>query len=158
MEMLTCVQCDEKFKPGNWYGCAGNETRKHKLEPRTFYSDNDSLQVNAIPARNMLNATGGAMHIPGAIVTFNGGLFRTDDPELQEVLARRCPLSKEEYMQKRLTPEMKAARQKAVIDEQQDLINKLKSENAKLKSGKSPEPDADPVLAGARGRTRAKAN
>src|SRR5690349_23843130 len=94
MPDLTCTQCNKPFEVGAWYGCAGNNTRKHRLPKKTYYAENDRLTVNAVPATTVVAPNGSALHVPGAIITFTGGMYVTDDPEIQEVLDRRCPLTK----------------------------------------------------------------
>lgn len=164
---LVCTRCEKEFRPGAWLGCEGNPSLKHVVESKTFYSESDRYQVNAIPQTNMVGAQGERINIPGIIITFNNGTFATTDPELQEVLSRRCPMTKEHYVERRMTPELKTGRDRAVISEQQALIEQLKARNAALEAAqragakpeaadKSNENEADPVMAGAKGKGKTK--
>lgn len=152
--LLLCVNCEAEFKPGAWYGCADNPSRKHEVEKKTYYSESDSYCVNAIPQSSMIGNQGERINIAGKIVTFTGGTYQTSDPELQEVLDREAPMTKEKFIDMRMTPELKQGRDRAVISSQQDLIKQLQERNAELEKGaKTPnEKEAkDPVMAGARG-------
>lgn len=162
---LYCVNCEKSFKSGNWYNCQGNPTRKHVVESRTFYSAHDRECVNVVPQTAMIGHQGEKINVPGIIVTFNGGTWSTTDPEVQEVLARECPMTKEQYMNMRMTPELKAGRDRKLISDQQELIDQLKTRNQELEeekaagkpkaAKKSKEKDApDPVMAGAGRRAR----
>lgn len=159
---LTCTHCEQPFRAGAWLGCEGNPALKHKVESKTYYSMSDRLQVNAIPQTNMVGGQGERINIPGVIVTFFNGTFSTTDPEIQSVLDVRVPMKKEDWIEGRMTPELKSGRQRAVILEQQDLIRQLKERNealeAAIKAGAKPESEAkDPVMAGAQGRRRNRA-
>jgi hypothetical protein len=154
---LYCVNCEEKFKSGAWYNCQGNPTRKHVVESRTFYSPHDRECVNVVPQSSMIGNQGERITLAGIIVTFFGGTYSTTDPQVQEVLERECPMTKEQYMNARMTPELKAGRDRKVISDQQELIDKLKAENEELKSKPkaSKAAPADAVMARAgRGKNR----
>jgi len=157
---LFCTRCEKEFRPGAWLNCEGNPALKHVVESKTFYSDSDRYQVNAIPQTNMVGTQGERINIPGIIVTFNNGTFATSDPEIQEVLERRAPMKKEDWLERRMTPDLKAGRDRAVISEQQALIEQLKARKAALeaaqKAGAVPEQEADAVMAGAKGKGKAK--
>ncbi len=155
-KVLLCVNCGREFKPGAWYGCEDNPTRKHAVESKTYYSDSDSLVVNAIPQTSMVGNQGERINIPGAVVTFTNGTFHTIDPEIQEVLNRLVTMTKEQYMEKRLTPELKIGRDRAVISQQQALIEELKAKNAELEKKAAEEPDE--VMAGAKGKSKTARN
>ena len=146
---LFCVNCEEKFKAGAWYNCQGNPTRKHVVESKTFYSPHDRECVNVVPQTSMIGNQGERINLPGIIVTFFGGTYSSTDPQVQEILERECPMTKERYMNDRMTPELKAGRDRLLISDQQELIDKLKSENEELKRkpAKPPKPPADPVMA-----------
>lgn len=137
-----CVNCEKEFKAGAWYNCQGNPSRKHVVENRTFYSAHDKEVVNAVPQTAFLGASGERVSVPGIIVTFEGGQYHTTDPELQEVLSRTNPMPKDVYIEMRMTPELKSGRDRKVISDQQELINKLKEENEQLKKS-SPPPATD---------------
>lgn len=137
MKNLVCVNCEKEFRQGAWLNCEGNPARKHVVESKTYYSHSDRLQVNAIPQTNMVGTQGERINIPGVIVTFTNGTFATTDPELQEVLDRRCTTSKAEWTERRLTPELKSGRDRAVISEQQALIEQLKARNAALEAAQA---------------------
>ncbi len=144
----TCLNCEEEFRSGAWLGCRGNQTRKHKAELRTFYSDSDRLQVNAIPDRRIMGSAGESIAIAGAIVTFNGGQFPTDDPELQEILAERCPMTREQYIEIRESEKVKTERLRTKVQEQQALIEELKAKVAAQNSAstsKAEESSLEPV-------------
>ena len=158
---LFCTRCEKEFRPGAWLNCEGNPALKHVVESKTFYSDSDRYQVNAIPQTNMVGTQGERINIPGIIVTFNNGTFATTDPEIQEVLGRRCPLAKDAWAERRMTPELKSGRDRAVISEQQALIEQLKARQKQLEealaAGAVPEQEADAVMAGAKGKGKGKA-
>jgi len=153
---LVCVNCGKEFKVGAWYNCEDNPTRKHAVESKTYYSDSDSLVVNAIPQTSMVGNQGERINIPGVVVTFTNGTFHTIDPEIQEVLDRRVTMSKESWMEKRLTPELKSGRDRAIISQQQALIDELKAKNAALEAEKAGE--SDEVMAGAKGKAKTARN
>ena len=161
-QTYLCVNCEKEFMSGDWYGCRGNQTRKHFVEPRTFYSINDRLCVNAIPSYWITKKDGSQTQITGSIVTFMGGQYHTADPELQEILAVRCPLTKEQYIELRTTDAQKAARLRQKVDEQAVLIAELKAKVAAQKetptepeSPSDGDTQAEPVMA-ASGRGRGK--
>lgn len=152
MQKLLCTNCETEFKPGAWYNCEGNPTRKHVVKAKTYYSESDSYCVNAIPQSSMVGNQGERINIPGKIVTFHTGVYVTTDPELQEVLDREAPMTRERYMEMRMTPELKTGRDRAIISQQQALIDELKAKNAELqKQVTEPEEEADAVMAGAGG-------
>jgi len=152
---LVCVNCEKSFKVGAWYNCEGNPTRKHVVESKTYYSDSDRFQVNAVPQTSMIGNQGERINIPGMIVTFMNGTYATTDPELQEVLDRRAPMPKDAWMEKRLTPELRTGRDRAIISQQQALIDELKAKNAELAAG---QVSGDEVMAGAKGKSKATRN
>ena len=150
-KVLHCTQCNQDFKSGGWYGCEGNPARKHAVERRTFYSESDRYQVQVIVETRIIGAGGNLVHVPGKIVEFIGGTFMTTDPEIQEVLEREAPMTKERYMDLRMTPELKAGRDRRIIDEQTELIAQLKARNAELaaKANGPEEEEREPVMAAA---------
>ncbi len=158
-KVLVCVNCGKEFKLGAWYNCEDNPTRKHIVESKTYYSDSDSLVVNAIPQTSMIGNQGERINVPGVVVTFTNGTFHTVDPEIQEVLDRRVTMSKEAWMEKRLTPELRTGRDRAVISQQQALIDELKAKNAALEAAqRSDTEQPDEVMAGAKGKAKTARN
>ncbi len=160
-QTLHCTNCEESFKAGAWYGCQENPTRKHVVKSKTYYSESDRYCVNAIPETYVLGNHGDRIHVPGAIVTFNGGTYSTTDPQLQEILDREAPMTKERYVELRMTPELKAGRDRNIISEQQALIDDLKRKNAELEqkaSATHQEEKPEPVMAASAGGGRRKAH
>lgn len=128
----TCTRCKKDFRSGEWLGCMGNQTWEHKLERRTFYSIEGAGVVSVKPD-SVLQVDGNkTLRIPGKVIAFVEGRYHTDDPETQEVLARRCPMTKEAFIDYNSTDAMKAGRLKAVVTEQASALEAAQQENARL--------------------------
>ncbi len=159
---LRCINCEKEFRLGAWFNCEDNPARKHVVESKTYYSDSDSLQVQAIVETRVLGNNGNPIHIPGFIAQFHNGTFSTSDPQVQEVLDVRVPQSKEQWAEKRTTPELKAGRDRAIISQQQALIDELRAKNEELEAQRrenaSTSEDADAVMSGAKGKSKAAKN
>lgn len=118
-----CTECEEKFSPPRYDGCGGDESLRHKVEPKTFYSRNDGLIICWKEDRRFADKSGNFNYIPGQNAKFIGGTFTTSDPECQEVLARKgYLLTREKYEHIRMTPELREGRLKATVAEQRDLL------------------------------------
>lgn len=139
-QQFVCTRCDEKFVSGAWFGCRGNKTLKHIAEPRTFYSESDSLLVNSIPSRTIFGDGGQRIEVVGKMSKFIGGTFTTTDPEEQEVLAKRCTMTTEQYQEMRLTDQQKNARLRTanerLVQETHDLKSQLEAALAAKKASK----------------------
>lgn len=138
-----CINCEKPFMSGEWYNCRGNKTKKHVVESKTYYSESDRMQFNAIPQTTMLGAQGERIPIPGKIVEFMGGVYHTQDPEIQELMDPEYPMTKDEYINLRTTEQQKNARLRQKLDEQTALVDELKARNAELEAaaGKKPAPE-----------------
>ena len=137
---FTCTRCDEEFLSGAWFGCRGNRTLKHSAEPRTFYSESDSLLVNSIPSHRLLDGNGQPIEVVGKLSKFIGGTFTTTDPEEQEVLAKRCTMTSEQYQEMRLTDQQKNARLRNANERLTTEVHDLKSQlEAQLAAKKAPK-------------------
>lgn len=158
----VCLNCEKEFMSGEWYGCRGNKTRKHIVENKTYYSESDRMVFNAIPASTMLGSQGERIPIAGKIVEFLGGMYHTQDPEIQELMNPEYPMTKEQYVELRTTVEMKNGRLRQKLDEQTVLVGNLQAELARLKDAAPKElvaaaeiPEEESELVGA-ARARAK--
>ncbi len=131
-KVWQCTECGEEFNSGQWLGCEKNETRPHKVESKTYYSMEDGLIINAVPQRKVVTQQG-LVDVPGKIPMFSGGQYSTADPEIQEVLDGKGLLTKEEYIDRRTTAEVKAAHLKQVVKEQATALDEAKAELERLK-------------------------
>jgi len=150
-----CTECGDEFSSPRYDGCGGDESLRHKIEPKTFYSRNNSLIICWKEDRRFTDKAGNFNYIPGSDARFIGGAFTTSDPECQEVLTRKgYLLSREKYEHIRLTPELREARLKATVEQQRGLleasqarVEELEAEKAGSKPKRKRKPNAVPAPA-----------
>lgn len=131
---FECVNCGETFKFGAWLGCHGDPTLEHKVTPRTFYSTQLGLTVHVRAERSSMDGNGRRHVVMGKFAHFHAGQCTTDDPETQEILAARYPMSKEEFVEKTSLPGMREAHLKQQLLEQASALTAAQEENERLKA------------------------
>ena len=135
---FSCVACEEKKIPiGKWLGCFGDPSQEHKVEPKTYYTEHDSLQVSVIPEHRMMVEGGNLLFIPGVSAGFVGGQYTTDSPEIQHVLDQKPYMqTKDQYIDQRLAPKDREGRLKATVVEQANLLKSQQAELEQLRAAK----------------------
>ena len=132
-EYFDCTECEKKYKHGNYASCGVAADGRHRVPSKTYYSASDRLCISWKTDRTVIDPTGQgqAIRIPGADAKFIGGTYVSSDPEEQKVLDGKPYLQTEEqWLDSHTKPELKVARQKAVIGEQKALIDKLREDLA----------------------------
>lgn len=154
VQTWKCTVCEKEFHTGQWLGCNGNATLEHRVPAKTYFAREGSLSVTIRHDRSMMGGSGERVSIAGKDAHFLGGTFATTDPETQEVLDRKGYLiSKEQYVEMNTPDNMKNARLKATIEEQNKLLEAAKQEAAELRL-KLKEKEPEPELAGAKAARR----
>jgi len=136
-----CTTCDEEFLTGQWFGCCGEEGRKHSVAPKKYWSA-DSLGLvihwktdQTVPAAE---GKGAVIRIPGAHASFLAGRYTSTDAEEQETLDRNPSLcTEDEFVAKRLSPEIRAQRATTKVTEMQTLLDEQQAELVKLRAEKA---------------------
>jgi hypothetical protein len=140
---FICEWCGKKFREGSWTGCDGELNKRHALAANVYYSQYGSLQVCLRKPTTVADGSGRAHDIPGKTIQFVMGQYRTRDPEEQLFLSTygNC-ITREQFEELNLSPEVRAARTKTQLLEErrlrQEAEEKLKllqaqQEEAKLK-------------------------
>lgn len=138
-----CIRCEESFQSGKWLGCNGDQTQAHEVTPKTYFSHSDGLTVHVRPERKMTDNSGNLVFLAGIFAEFRNGQYATASPEIQEVLDTKDYLiSKEVYVDSRLTEKQKLGRQVAKVEEQRQLIAKQQQELENLRAQKDKRKDA----------------
>src|SRR5689334_18651832 len=111
-KVLTCTLCGD-FEYGRWFGCQGDITKEHEVEPKTYYSEFNAYTVCIVPGRKMLDEAGNVHFTNDVVAQFTNGQYETTSPRIQAKLDVDPSLqTHDQYVAQRTPPALTAARQK----------------------------------------------
>ena len=165
---FECLFCGEKFKTGEWGKCSGDPFRKHVVAEKTYYSKHSNHTINITIDQIVTNPSTGETIRTGLVTAdFSMGQYKTTDPMKQEfldnLLAVGSLITREQYVDSKLTEEQKTARAQsslveanALLEKKQEELDRLKRENEALRAGPPSTVEPEATGAGLAGRRTAR--
>lgn len=158
---FDCIDCGKQFVAGDYYGCRDQQITKHRVERKNYYckfSDGMVKHLNTDQTIYLSQGEGKTVNVGLLTARFVNGTFSTDDPEFQFHLDQASDLcSHEDFVDSKLTPELKNARLKTQVEEMRQLQLRTQIELERLRAEKKSEPELVGVGAGDGGASKGKA-
>lgn len=162
---FDCVDCGRQFIAGDYYGCRGQQITKHRVEVKVYYCKHSNglmKHLNTDQTIYLSQGEGKTVNVGLLTARFQNGMFSTDDPEFQFCLDQANDLcSHDEFVESKLTPELRNTRLKGQVEELRQLQTKTELELARLRQEKATAVPAEDLVGvgvgeSATGRRKAK--